>query len=149
MTFKGRFTGRVMALDVGDRRIGVALSDPTGMLATPLTAVDRIAAKPSDIDEILRIAREQGAESIIVGLPLTLSGAEGDQARSVRGFVADLSARAGLPVDTVDERLSTVQAQRMMRESGSSRSRDRGRLDASAAAVILQAYLDAQRQARA
>ena len=138
-----------MALDVGDRRIGVALSDPTGMLATPLTAVDRIAAKPSDIDEILRIAREQGAESIIVGLPLTLSGAEGDQARSVRGFVADLSARAGLPVDTVDERLSTVQAQRMMRESGSSRSRDRGRLDASAAAVILQAYLDAQRQARA
>jgi putative Holliday junction resolvase len=134
-----------MALDVGDRRIGVALSDPTGMLATPLTAVDRVAAKPSDIDEILRIAREQGAESIIVGLPLSLSGAEGDQARSVRAFVADLSARSGLPVETIDERYSTVQAQRMLHESGSGRSRDRGRLDASAAAVILQAYLDAYR----
>ena len=137
-----------MALDVGDRRIGVALSDPTGMLATPVTYVDRLAAKPSDIDEILRIAREQGAESIIVGLPLTLAGAEGNQAKRVRSFVSDLSARAGLPVDTVDERYSTVQARRMMRESGAGRSRDRGRIDASAAAVILQAYLDAQRQAR-
>ena len=100
---------RVMALDVGDRRIGVALSDPTGMLATPLTAVDRVAAKPSDIDEILRIAREHDAESIIVGLPLSLSGAEGDQAKGVRAFISDLSARTGLPVDTVDERYSTVQ----------------------------------------
>jgi putative Holliday junction resolvase len=134
-----------MALDVGDRRIGVALSDPTGMLATPVTAVDRVAAKPSDIDEILRIARERGAESIIVGLPLSLSGAEGAQAKGVRAFVSDLSARAGLPVDTVDERYSTVQARRMMRESGTGRSRDRGRVDASAAAVILQAYLDARR----
>ena len=136
---------RVMALDVGDRRIGVALSDPTGMLATPLTAVDRVAAKPSDIDEILRIAREHDAESIIVGLPLTLSGAEGDQAKGVRAFISDLSARTGLPVDTVDERYSTVQALRMMRESGARHSRDRGRVDASAAAVILQAYLDARR----
>ena len=134
-----------MALDVGDRRIGVALSDPTGMLATPVTAIDRVAAKPSDIDEILRIAREQGAEAIIVGLPLSLSGAEGDQAKSVRAFISDLSARTGLPVDTVDERYSTVQARRMLHETGARRSRDRGRVDASAAAVILQAYLDAQR----
>ena len=134
-----------MALDVGDRRIGVALSDPTGMLATPLIAVDRVAAKPSDIDEILRIASEHDAESIIVGLPVTLSGAEGDQAKVVRAFISDLSARAALPIDTVDERYSTVQARRMMRESGAGRSQDRGRVDASAAAVILQAYLDARR----
>ena len=134
-----------MALDVGDRRIGVALSDPTGMLATPLIAVDRVAAKPSDIDQILRIASEHDAESIIVGLPLSLSGAEGDQAKGVRAFISDLSARAALPIDTVDERYSTVQARRMMRESGAGRSRDRGRVDASAAAVILQAYLDARR----
>ena len=136
-----------MALDVGDRRIGVALSDPTGMLATPFTAVDRVTAKPSDIDEILRIAREQEAESIVVGMPLTLAGAEGVQAKSVRAFVSDLSERADLPVDTIDERYSTVQAQRMIRESGAGRvrDRDRGRIDASAAAVILQAYLDAQR----
>ncbi len=135
-----------MALDVGDRRIGVALSDPTGMLATPVAAVDRATAQPSAIDEILRIAREQGAESIIVGLPLSLSGAEGEQARAVRGFVADLSARAELPVDTVDERYSTVQAQRLLQDADSHPSRDRGRIDASAAAVILQAYLDARRE---
>ncbi len=134
-----------MALDVGDRRIGVALSDPTGMLATPITAVDRATAQPSAIDEILRIAGEQGVESIIVGLPLSLSGSEGQQARTVRAFVAELSARAVLPVDTVDERYSTVQAQRLLQDASPQSSRDRGRVDASAAAVILQAYLDARR----
>ena len=137
--------GRVMALDVGDRRLGVALSDPTGMLATPVTAVDRVDAKPSDIDEVLRIARERGAESIIVGLPLSLSGAEGAQAKRVRAFVSDLTSRSGLPVDIVDERYSTLQATRMLHESSAGRSRDKGRIDASAAAVILQAYLDAKR----
>ena len=136
---------KIMALDVGDRRIGVALSDPTGMLATPVGAVDRVTAQPSAIDEILSIAREQCADLIIVGLPLSLSGQEGAQARAVRIFVADLSAQSGLPVDVVDERYSSVQAQRLLRDTTPRSSRDRGRIDASAAAVILQAYLDARR----
>ncbi|HAL47104.1 MAG: Holliday junction resolvase RuvX [SAR202 cluster bacterium] len=136
---------RIMALDVGDRRIGVALSDPTGLLATPHSAVDRKYAKPSDIDEIAGIARENDVEAIIVGLPRSLSGRLGDQAKLVTTFVSELSTRIDLPVSTVDERYTTVQAERMLRESGRQPSRDRGRVDASAAAVMLQAYLDSQR----
>ena len=136
---------RIMALDVGDRRIGVALSDPTGLLATPLTAVDRKHAEPSDIDEIAGIAVENDVEAIIVGLPRSLSGQLGSQAKLVKTFVSELSARIDLPVSMVDERYTTVQAERMLRESGGQPSRDRGRVDASAAAVMLQAHLDSQR----
>ncbi len=136
---------RIMALDVGDRRIGVALSDPTGLLATPFGAVDRKHAEPSDIDEIDRIARENEVEAIIVGLPRSLSGQLGSQAKLVKTFVTELSARVDLPVTMVDERYTTVQAERMLRESGRQPSRDRGLVDASAAAVMLQAYLDARR----
>ena len=121
-----------MALDVGDRRIGVALSDPTGLLATPLTAVDRLDARPSEFDEII-----------------SLAGRLGYQARQVRDFISELSDRTGLPIETVDERYSTVQAQRMLNESkrrpSGDRNQDRGHLDASAAAVFLQSYLDFRR----
>ena len=131
----------VLALDVGDRRIGLALSDPTGLLASPLGAVER---GPSDVDELLRVAVNNDVTEIVVGLPLTLAGESGQQAGKVRSFVHELRSKTDLPVTTVDERLSTVQAQRMLRESGTRRSRDRGRIDAAAAAVILQAYLDSR-----
>ena len=135
-----------MALDVGDRRIGVALSDPTGLLATPLTAVDRLDARPSEFDEIISLAQENDVEAIIVGMPVTLAGRLGHQARQVRDFISELSDRTGLPIETVDERYSTVQAQRMLNESkrrpSKDRNQDRGHLDASAAAVFLQSYLD-------
>ena len=131
----------VLALDVGDRRIGLAISDPTGMLASPLGVVER---GPSDVDDILRVALDNGVTEIVVGLPLTLAGESRQQAGKVRGFVHELRSKTDLPVTTVDERLSTVQAQRMLRESSSGRSRDRGRLDSAAAAVILQAYLDSR-----
>ena len=131
----------VLALDVGDRRIGLAISDPTGMLASPLGVVER---GPSDVDDILRVALDNDATEIVVGLPLTLAGESRQQAGKVRSFVRELRSKTDLPVTTVDERLSTVQAQRMLRESGSGRSRDRGRLDSAAAAVILQAYLDSR-----
>ena len=138
-----------MALDVGDRRIGVALSDPTGLLATPLTAVDRLDARPSEFDEIISLAQENDVEAIIVGMPVTLAGRLGYQARQVRDFISELSDRTGLPIETVDERYSTVQAQRMLNESerrpSRDRNQDRGHLDASAAAVFLQSYLDFRR----
>ncbi|MDP7534733.1 MAG: Holliday junction resolvase RuvX, partial [SAR202 cluster bacterium] len=102
-------------------------------------------AEPSDIDEIDRIARENEVEAIIVGLPRSLSGQLGSQAKLVKTFVTELSARVDLPVTMVDERYTTVQAERMLRESGRQPSRDRGLVDASAAAVMLQAYLDARR----
>lgn len=135
-----------MALDVGDRRIGVALSDPTGLLATPLTAVGRLDARPSEFDEIISLAQENDVEAIIVGMPVTLAGRLGHQARQVRDFISELSDHTDLAIETVDERYSTVQAQRMLNESerrpSKDRNQDRGHLDASAAAVFLQSYLD-------
>ena len=132
----------VLALDVGDRRIGLAISDPTGMLASPLGVVER---GPSDVDDVLRVVLDNGVTEIVVGLPLTLAGESRQQAGKVRSFVQELRSKTDLPVTMVDERLSTVQAQRMLRESGTGRrSQDRGRLDSAAAAVILQAYLDSR-----
>ncbi len=135
---------RVLALDVGDRRIGLAVSDPTGLLASPIGAVDR---GPTDVDDVLHAALDNDAAEIIVGLPLTLSGESREQAGKVRRFIRDLRAKTDLPVNAIDERLSTVQAQRLLRDSGVGRrrNRDRGRIDAAAAAVILQGYLDSRR----
>lgn len=130
---------RVLGLDVGDRRIGLALSDPTGFLASPFGFVER---GPSDIADILSVADESEVVEIVVGLPLSMSGDSGAQVGKVRGFIRELRSRTDLPIKTVDERLSTVQAQGMLRQSGRRRQRDRGELDAAAAAVILQAYLD-------
>ncbi|MXY21739.1 MAG: Holliday junction resolvase RuvX [Dehalococcoidia bacterium] len=131
---------RVLGLDVGDRRVGLALSDPTGFLASPFGFVDR---GPSDLADIVHIAAENEVAEIVVGLPLSMSGDSGAQAGKVRGFIRELRSHTDLPIKTVDERLSTVQAQGMLRQSRRRRrDRDRGQLDAAAAAVILQAYLD-------
>ncbi len=130
---------RVLGLDVGDRRVGLALSDPTGLLASPFGFVER---GPSDLADIIRIAEENEVAEIVVGLPLSMSGDSGAQAGKVRGFIRELKSQTDLPIKTVDERLSTVQAQGMLRQSGRRRDRDRGDIDAAAAAVILQAYLD-------
>ena len=135
---------RVLALDVGDKRIGVALCDPEERLATPLTTVER-TGESSDVDEVLRLAGEHDAGEIVVGLPISLSGHRGTQARRVEEFARRLTERASIPVKPVDERLSTVQAERLLRESGVEPSRDRARVDAAAAAVILQSYLDSRR----
>ena len=135
---------RVLALDVGDRRVGLAISDPTGLLASPLGVVER---SQSDVQEIVGIAEDNDAATIVVGLPLTLAGDSGAQAGKVRRFVRELRSATGIPVVTVDERLSTVQAQRLLTDSDRGRrsNRDRGRIDSSAAAVILQSYLDFHR----
>ena len=131
---------RILGLDVGDARIGLAISDPTGFLASPFGFVER---GPSDLGNIVRVAEENEIAEIVVGLPLSMSGDSGAQAGKVRGFIRDLRSHTDLPIKTVDERLSTVQAQGMLRQSGRRRKdRQRGEIDAAAAAVILQAYLD-------
>ena len=135
---------RILALDIGERRIGVALSDPSGLLATPLTTIHR-RHHTADIDEVLRLVDEHDAERVVVGLPLELSGRRGTQAGRVSAFVRAMAERTQVPVETVDERYSTVQAQRQLRESGVKPSRNRARVDAAAAAIILQSYLDSQR----
>ena len=137
---------RVLALDVGDSRVGLAISDPTGLLASPLGHVER---GPSDVQDIIQTADDNDASQIVVGLPLTLAGESRTQAGKVRQFVRELRSATDIPVVTMDERLSTVQAQRLLTDSdrgqGRRSNRDRGRIDSSAAAVILQAYLDSQR----
>ena len=132
-----------LALDIGDSRIGLAISDPTGLLASPLGAVER---GPSDIEDILQVAAEHQSNEILIGLPFTLAGESREQVGKVRRFIRDLRHKTDLPIRTIDERLSTVQALRLLRDTGSAsrRGRERGRVDASAAAVILQAYLDSR-----
>lgn len=137
---------RVLALDVGERRIGVALGDPLGITAAPVTAIERTNL-PSDIEAVLDMAAEHEVSEIVVGLPLSLSGRAGPQAGRVQAFVRHLAQRSAIPVVCTDERYSTVEAERRLRESGVQPSRDRKRLDAASAALILQAYLDARRSA--
>jgi putative pre-16S rRNA nuclease len=135
---------RLLALDVGDRRIGVAVSDPTGLLATPVEVYTR-RANAEDLTHLGNLASEYEAQGIVVGLPVNMNGTEGPQAAKVREFAESLAAR-GQDVLLWDERLSTVEAERRMAESG--RRKRRGtimRSDAEAAAVILETYLDALR----
>jgi putative Holliday junction resolvase len=129
---------------VGDRRIGVAVSDPTGLLATPVEVYTR-RAKADDLTYLGKLASEYEVQGIVVGLPVNMNGTEGPQAAKVREFAEALAAR-GQDVVLWDERLSTVEAERRMAESG--RRKRRGtimRSDAEAAAVILETYLDALR----
>jgi len=130
---------RILGLDIGERRIGIAISTPEGGLAVPLRILER-EKEPVDIERIAEIARSEDAGAIVVGDPLSLDGSVGPQARSVRAFARRLQSSTGLRVELWDERLTSVQA-------GRSPSRQRGPIDDLAAAIILQAYLDRQRSA--
>lgn len=136
---------RMLALDVGERRIGVAVSDPSGLIAQPLLVIDRRGAR-ADLARIAALVAEQSADRIVVGYPLTLGGTSGVQAQRVDRFVEQLRAAVPVEVVTADERLSTVAAERSLLEGGLRRARRRQVRDAVAAALILQGYLD-RRQA--
>ena len=133
-----------MGLDLGDRRIGVAISDPTGTLASPLETVQRRKGKRPPIAALERIARANDVGAVVVGLPLTLEGEEDEWCAEVRRVGDALGERLGVPVAYVDERMSSVQAEQAIRSSGGTKKRreDRSRVDAAAAAVILQRHLD-------
>lgn len=128
---------RWLGLDLGSKRIGVAASDPLGKLAFALKVVSSRSLR-EDVEGIAALAREGGAEGIVVGLPLRLTGDEGPQARRARNFAGELEKATGLAVVLWDERLSTVAAERSRREA---RVRS-AEIDAQAAAIILQNYLD-------
>ena len=135
--------GRVLGLDLGDARIGVAISDDARRLAVPLGTV-RTGA-PADVKAIAELVREHDVTLIVVGHPLLLSGEAGERAHHAERFADALRGLLPVPVTLHDERLSTVQAERALREAGA-RGRDRrGAVDRSAATVILQAWLDAGR----
>lgn len=129
---------RSIGLDVGDKRIGVALSDPDGILASPFTIISRVELV-ADIQTILDIVSTSQVEHIIVGLPLAMDGSISRQAYKVTAFAEELQNNTDVPVDLRDERLSTVSAKRMMQQV---RKVNKAGHDAIAAAIILQSYLD-------
>jgi len=130
---------RILGLDIGDSRIGVALSDPLGILASPLTIITR-TDEEADIQAITALVQQNQVERVIAGLPLSMDSSLGEQAEKVKAFVMALCRHTEVPVEFRDERLSTVSAKRLVHEV---RKPDRGtRYDAMAAALILQAYLD-------
>ncbi len=135
---------RLVGVDLGARRIGLAVSDPSGTLAAPLTTLERSGDGAADRRAILITAREAGASRIVVGLPVGLSGSAGAAARAVVAEVEALRAEAEGSMDVVthDERLTTVIAEQRLRDGGVRGARARARVDAAAATVILQSYLD-------
>jgi putative Holliday junction resolvase len=133
-----------MGLDVGEKRIGVALSDPLGIIASALTVVERKTDEAA-LKQIIELARENEVERIVVGLPRSLDGSLGKQAQSVQHFIELLKGHIQLPTVTWDERLSTVAAERALLEVGMKRDKRKKRRDSLAASFILQNYLDRER----
>lgn len=131
---------RVLGLDLGRRRIGLALSDPKGVLALPVGALER-RDLASDLEALRTLAAERGVERIVVGLPVHMSGRVGAEAAAAASFARSLAQATGLPVDTLDERWTTVEAERALRAAGSKASRRRELVDSVAAAILLRTYL--------
>lgn len=142
--------GRVLAVDYGARRVGVALSDPSATLAQPLTVLTRRAGKRAPVQAIADLAAQHEVEHIVVGLPLTLAGDESEWTAEVRAFGDKLAARTGLGVTFADERLTSVAAERAVRSLGLKRSQreQKERIDAAAAVLILQSWLDRARNTK-
>jgi putative Holliday junction resolvase len=144
--------GRRLGVDVGKVRVGVALSDPDGILATPLVTLPRdmgtaADSVPADIAELVRLVAEHEAVGIVVGLPVRLNGAEGAAAIDIRAYAERLGqAMPQVPVVLADERMSTVVATRRLAERGVRGKRQRAVVDQAAAVEILQSWLDAQRR---
>lgn len=140
-----------LGVDVGTVRVGVAQSDPRGVLATPVATLDRRPDRPPaagdpDVEELARLVEERGAVGVVVGLPRSLSGDEGPAAARARTYAAVVAARiAPVWVRLVDERLTSVDAHRALRESGVAGRRQRSVVDQAAAVLILQTALDAER----
>jgi putative Holliday junction resolvase len=137
---------RVLGLDYGERRIGIAVSDPTGTIAQSLPTILRRRGRRPPYVKIMEAASEWDVESIVIGLPIETSGEEGRPAADVRAFGEALGQRSGLPIEYWDERFTSVRAEREIARLGLSASarRQKERVDAMAATLILQSYLDAQ-----
>ena len=134
---------RVLALDVGDKRVGVAISDPSQILARSLKVIQR-GSRQDDCATVARLVEEYEVERVVVGYPRSLDGTVGKQAEKVERYAEGLAKTLDVPVLLWDERFSTVSAERLMREAGLRGKKKRERIDAVAAAVILQDYLDSR-----
>jgi len=134
---------RYLCLDPGRKRIGVAVSDETGLIATPLATI-QVGDRQQVFKQILRYIEEEQAGKLIIGLPLHMNGDEGIEA----GRARQLAKLTSIPIDFMDERLTSVEAERLMLEAGVRRDKRKANLDARAAAIILQTYLDVERSER-
>jgi len=136
---------RLLAVDYGDRRVGLAISDPEGIIATPAGFIARRVGKRPPVAEIVRRAEELGARGFVLGLPLDENGEETARCAEVRHVAGELERRTGLPVELVDERYTTAAALRTVRELGGSTRGRKGDVDALAATLLLQHALDRTR----
>jgi putative Holliday junction resolvase len=157
----GRPSGRILALDVGERRIGLAISDPDGRVAVPLETLER-RDEDADLHALAGLVEREDVQVVVVGLPLSLDGSVGPQAERTQGFARRLAEAVARPLEMWDERLSTVAAERALAPPSASGRRERrrtgagerrrpperrqGARDALAATLILQAYLDSRRR---
>jgi putative Holliday junction resolvase len=139
---------RALGLDIGKRRIGVAVSDPLGLIARPVETLHAVSLN-ADVERVAEIARELEADIIVVGDPLHMSGDPGAMSNRAHRFGEKLAEVSGLPVEYCDERLTTVEAQRILEDAGVPLRKVREQIDAVAAAVILQTYLNTQKPPRA
>jgi putative Holliday junction resolvase len=135
---------RVLALDVGEKRIGIAKPDETGTLAVPHSVYCR-KNLAEDVASLATLCQELRIEALVVGLPLNMDGTEGPQAKKVREFAEKLAEVVKVPVFYVDERWTTKEAERAMREAGEQPSREKEKVDALSAVLILQAWLESRR----
>jgi putative holliday junction resolvase len=138
--------GRTVGIDLGKVRIGLALTDPTGSMAQPWETFPHRGAKT--FDPLIEKLKSRDVTRIVVGLPKHMNGEEGEKALEARAFGEALAARSGLPVEYVDERLTTTAAQRSLRDTRLSGSRKRAVVDQIAATLILQTWMDQQRNRR-
>jgi putative Holliday junction resolvase len=139
---------RTLALDIGEKRIGVAISDPSGRVATPVSVLDAARVLGDGRDLVRLLEDYDDVEQIVIGVPRSMDGTEGPQAARARASGERIAAFTRLPVSYVDERLSSVEAERRMAEAGADSRRRRGSVDMVAAAILLQAHLDAKAEER-
>ena len=135
--------GRLLALDIGERRIGVALSDPMHIIASPHSIIDR-KITPDYMDEIQKLISEQEVEALVIGLPLTLRNNVSQQTQKVQLIIKELNTELTLPIHTIDERLSSVSAKNTLKLKGEKTGHNKGEIDKTAAAIFLQEFLDSK-----
>jgi putative holliday junction resolvase len=134
-----------LGIDVGTVRVGVARSDPYGLIASPVATLARDAKNGADLDELVAMITDEDAAGVVVGLPVTLAGREGASAEMARSYAGELAGRiAPIPVEMIDERLSTVTAQRTLATRGIRGKASRAVVDQEAAVVLLQHWLDSR-----
>ena len=131
---------RILALDVGDRRIGISMTDPMQIIASPFSVIDRKVSK-NVYNEITDIVKNYSIETIVVGMPITLKGKNSHQTNAVKEFIDELSRKTSTNIETIDERLSSVSAQKELVKKGVKTGHNKGEIDKTAATLILQEYL--------